>query len=78
MLAMINLEKLDKSIELLVEEDNLNINNKQIMNWYISRYRWEISIDLFLFGEIGSILFPHPEFISSLVEIQSTWRINFL
>lgn len=32
MLAMINLEKLDKSIELLVEEDNLNINNKQIMN----------------------------------------------
>lgn len=75
MLAMINLEK---SIEFLVEEDNLNINNKQIMNWYISRYRWEISIDLFLFGEIGSILSPHPEFISSLVEIQSTWRINFL
>lgn len=36
---MINLEKLDKSIELLVEEDNLNINNKQIMNWYISRYK---------------------------------------
>lgn len=68
MLAMINLEKLDKSIELLVEEDNLNINNKQIMNWYISRYRWEISIDLFLFGEIGSIS-PHPEFISSLIEI---------
>lgn len=75
---MINLGKLDKSIEFLVEEDNLNINNKQIMNWYISRYKWEISIDLFLFREIGSILSPHPEFISSLVEIQSTWRINFL
>lgn len=60
MLAMINLEKLDKSIELLVEEDNLNINNKQIMNWYISRYRWEISIDCFFSGKLGRYFPPTP------------------
>lgn len=58
MLAMINLEKLDKSIELLVEEDNLNINNKQ-MNWYISRYKWEISTCSFS-GKLGRYFPPTP------------------